>query len=634
MTNKSKKDAVRSISPAEFFSMNRTIAGFSNPAKALYTTIRELVENALDACESINVFPDIRIRIRKLTVKELKEIGVIDIHYYHQGEDKNQAGSEEGEKRATEKGSLSEDESGTMTSLESRNSVVEERNREEKERSRKKRRKKEEGDQIKPPEVFEIIISDNGKGMPHDKIPVLLGKVLTSTKYKIKQHRGRFGLGLKMAIIYSLQELNSPVEVWSATRAQTFVSYYKLKIDIIKNEPIILDSKKIQKAKYQDPWGRKLYHGTVIRLLILGDWTRAKPYVLEYLKQLAIITPYATFLFEGPNGEKVYYERVSDKIPEPPKEAKYHLSGIDAQTLIKLMRENKRLTMLEFLMKTFERVGKRTAEKFLSELNIDPNTPVREVLKDDRLITAFVRKAAIFKFTRPDASALSPIGKKLLEAGLRAILKPEFVYAYQRKPISLQGHPLIVEVGIAYGGEITPGLKLLRFANRVPLLHKEKSDVAWKALEEINLSRYKVSDQDPVVLAVSIVSTKIPFPTTSKDYIDNVDILRNEIKLAFMKVLRRLKLYKSRLEKLKLLEEKRRVLIKYVRRFAMSVSKILLSDEKYKDTLTARDDVLYAYLIDNIDHKLLQGRVPLDMPLNNPHNEAPNKATRPVEEEQ
>ncbi len=550
------KDRVESISPAKFFSQNRGIAGFDNPARALYTTIRELVENSLDACEAIRVFPDIRIRLRRLSPDELQELGIIE-------------------------------HPPIPTQAEQEDS------------------KKDSGTSIELPEVFEVIVSDNGKGMPDAKIPILLGKVLTSTKYRVKQHRGRFGLGLKMAIIYALQELNTPVEVWSTTRSQDFISYYSLKIDIVRNEPIVREHKKLSKRRFRDPWDRKLHHGTVIRLITLGDWIRAKPYVMEYLKQLAIITPYASFLFEGPSGEKILYERVSDKIPPPPKESRYHPSGIDAQTLIELMKENRRATMLEFLRKTFDRDGPKTAKRFLDELGISPETKVKDVLKNDKLITAFVRRAAVFKFTRPDASCLSPIGPELLRKGLKAILRPDVVFAYQRKPISLHGHPLIVEVAVAYGGEIQPGLRLMRFANRVPLLHRTRSDVAWRALEEINLSRYKISEQDPIVLAVSIVSTKIPFPVTSKDFVDNVDILRNEIKLAFMRVLRRLRIYLSKKEKLKQIAERRRIFLRYARRFAASISRILLTDKKFEDMLEAREDILYAFLIDTMDRTML-----------------------------
>ncbi|RYR59667.1 hypothetical protein Ahy_A05g025575 [Arachis hypogaea] len=40
------------ISP-KFFAENKNIAGFDNPGKSLYTTVRELVENSLDSAEEI-----------------------------------------------------------------------------------------------------------------------------------------------------------------------------------------------------------------------------------------------------------------------------------------------------------------------------------------------------------------------------------------------------------------------------------------------------------------------------------------------------------------------------------------------------------------------------------------------------
>jgi len=54
------------ISPSEFFYRNRDLAGFSNPARALYMATRELVENSLDACETGGVLPDLYTRITPL----------------------------------------------------------------------------------------------------------------------------------------------------------------------------------------------------------------------------------------------------------------------------------------------------------------------------------------------------------------------------------------------------------------------------------------------------------------------------------------------------------------------------------------------------------------------------------------
>ena len=41
----------REISISEFFTKNRHLLGFDNPSKALLTTIKEAVDNSLDACE-------------------------------------------------------------------------------------------------------------------------------------------------------------------------------------------------------------------------------------------------------------------------------------------------------------------------------------------------------------------------------------------------------------------------------------------------------------------------------------------------------------------------------------------------------------------------------------------------------
>jgi hypothetical protein len=79
-----------------------------------------------------------------------------------------------------------------------------------------------------------VLAQDNGTGMPHEDIPGLLGRVLSGTKYGVKQTRGKFGLGAKMALIWSKLSTGLPIEVLSARRKQAFISYYKLDIDIHK----------------------------------------------------------------------------------------------------------------------------------------------------------------------------------------------------------------------------------------------------------------------------------------------------------------------------------------------------------------------------------------------------------------
>jgi DNA topoisomerase-6 subunit B len=56
----------RDISVSEFFTKNRHLLGFDNPRKALLTTVKEAVDNSLDACEEAGILPDLEIEIREI----------------------------------------------------------------------------------------------------------------------------------------------------------------------------------------------------------------------------------------------------------------------------------------------------------------------------------------------------------------------------------------------------------------------------------------------------------------------------------------------------------------------------------------------------------------------------------------
>ena len=64
----------KEISVAEFFERNKHILGFGNPTRALITSVKEGVDNALDACEEVNVLPDIYVEIKNHEDGECKVI--------------------------------------------------------------------------------------------------------------------------------------------------------------------------------------------------------------------------------------------------------------------------------------------------------------------------------------------------------------------------------------------------------------------------------------------------------------------------------------------------------------------------------------------------------------------------------
>ena len=64
----------REISISEFFTKNRHLLGFDNPSKALLTTIKEAVDNSLDACEEAGILPEITIEVRDLGFEKAGEL--------------------------------------------------------------------------------------------------------------------------------------------------------------------------------------------------------------------------------------------------------------------------------------------------------------------------------------------------------------------------------------------------------------------------------------------------------------------------------------------------------------------------------------------------------------------------------
>ena len=62
----------REISVSEFFAKNRHLLGFDNKRKAMLTTVKEAVDNALDACEEAGILPDLFIQLLQVSETRFK----------------------------------------------------------------------------------------------------------------------------------------------------------------------------------------------------------------------------------------------------------------------------------------------------------------------------------------------------------------------------------------------------------------------------------------------------------------------------------------------------------------------------------------------------------------------------------
>ena len=122
-------------------------------------------------------------------------------------------------------------------------------------------------------------------------------------------------------------------------------------------------------------------------------------------------------------------------------------------------------------------------------------------------------------FLPPDASCLSPLGEDLLQAGVMKELNPEYLVVHQRKPSTYEGHPFIVEMAMAYGGGVPKrgNFVIYRFANKIPLLYDEASDVSYRVISAMNWRRYKVAPDMPIAIVIHICSTKFPTKPSAKN---------------------------------------------------------------------------------------------------------------------
>ncbi len=479
-----QREQFKALSPAEFFARYREIAGFSNPVRALYQTVRELVENAFDATETHGILPNIKVIIRR---------------------------------------------------------------------------------SVENPSHYTITVEDNGIGIPPQHVPEAFGRVLYSSKYVLRQTRGMFGLGVKAAIIYSQMTTGRAVEVITSQPGLKRIYYFKIRIDLQKNKPIVLERGSWRKSR---DW-----HGTIVSITIEGDWSRARQKVIEYMRRTAVITPYANIVFVTPDGEVYYYKRTIETLPPPPKEVKPHPYGVDLEYLKALKETTSSPTIKDMLIESFQGVGDKTAENVLNRAGLDPSTPPKELTDNDMVKLAKALKSYP-DFRPPKADALSPLGEEIIKAGLQRIFNPEFVEAVTRKPSAYQGHPFIVEVGIAYGGNIPASNEpiLLRYANKIPLLYDEKSDVSWKVVSETDWSLYNVSFPAPIIVLTHICSTKVPFKGVGKESVADVPEVERELRLALREVARRLRLYLSKKLKEEEVKRKLSVLVRYIPEIARGLS--------------------------------------------------------------
>jgi DNA topoisomerase-6 subunit B len=454
----------KEISVSEFFERNKHILGFDTLTRSLLTTVKEGVDNALDACEEANILPEINMEIKQVSRNE-----------------------------------------------------------------------------------YTITMEDNGPGIVKKQIPHIFGRLLYGSRFhSIRQSRGQQGIGISAAVMYGQLTTGKPSTVRSKTAKEDVAHEITLMLNTKKNRPDVL------KEDFVIWEGKE--HGTKIEIHLKGKYVKGKQSVYEYLKGTAIVNPHALISFKEPDGTVTEFKRVTEKMPPVTKEIKPHPEGIELGILLKMAKATKAKRMTSFLTQDFSRISSRVAKEICEKAEIFPTMrPSRLKLDTAKKVIEAIKQV---KIMAPQTDCLSPIGERLIKKGLKNVLdemRPDFYSPPVTREASVYaGHPFQVEVGIVHGGDLPSDspVKILRFANRVPLLYQQGGCACTKAVENVDWRRYGLEQRGgkgmpygPAIILVHVASTKIPFTSESKEAIADIPKIEEEIQRALRACARRLQIH-------------------------------------------------------------------------------------------
>jgi DNA topoisomerase VI subunit B len=486
----------REISVSEFFTKNRHLLGFDNPRKALLTCVKEAVDNALDACEEAGILPDVLVKVEAVGAN---------------------------------------------------------------------------GDAPPPASQasrFRITVTDNGPGIVRQQIPPIFAKLLYGSKFhRLRMSRGQQGIGISAAGMYGQLTTGKPVQIISRTSARTPAHFFEVQIDTKKNEPLILEKKQIA-------W--EADRGTQVTMEVEGRYQKGRASVDEYVEQTVIANPHVKLTYLTPEGETKEHPRTYDQLPESPREIKPHPYGIELGMLLKMLQDTKSHWLSGFLAGDFSRVSPRLAEDICKAAGLSPRARPRDV--HGQAAEALYKAIQSTKIMAPPTNCLSPIGERAILSGLYQQIKGDFYTAVSRPPAVYRGNPFVIEAGLAYGrgpeqaqesaakkeiplaeGETEENnhelARVIRYANRVPLLYQQSACASYKAVLDTTWRNYGVSQSrgavpaGPMVIFVHMASVWVPFTSESKEAIAEYDEISKEITLALRECGRRLGAFLRRRER-------------------------------------------------------------------------------------
>lgn len=439
---------------------------------------------------------------------------------------------------------------------------------------------------------YTMMVQDNGPGIVGKQVPHIFARLLYGSKFHtLKMSRGQQGIGISAAGMYGLLTTGEPVQIISRTNRRKKANHYHVQIDTTKNRPeVILD----EECNFDMPTG------TRVTITMEGRYQKGKQSVDEYVSQTVMSNPHATFHYHAPDGKAYDYPRQNKELPFIPKEIKPHPYGVELGVLFKMARQSSCKTMLEFLRKDFSRVSPRLASEMSKKAKLSVRLkPVKITLKETERLHKVINETKIMS---PPTDCIGPIGEERLIEGLKRVVEADFYTSCTRKPSVYRGNPFLVEAAMAYGfkngsdddDEKESLLRLVRFANRVPLLYQQSAGAIYKGVLETNWRNYGLSQSrgalpsGPILLMVHIASVWVPFTSESKEAVAHYPEIIKEIKLAVQECGRKLGIHVRRQRRIKDEMIKRSYIETYLPHIGEALRDILSLREKQVDSVVKK----------------------------------------------
>ncbi|MFT3788033.1 MAG: DNA topoisomerase VI subunit B [Tepidisphaeraceae bacterium] len=574
----------KEISVSEFFAKNRHLLGFDNPRKALLTAVKEAVDNSLDACEEAGIMPAVTVVIEDL----------------------------EPTRPATQKASR-----------------------------------------------YRVSVIDNGPGIVRKQVENVFGRLLFGSKFhRLKMSRGQQGIGISAAGMYGLITTGKPMIIHTRPNAKKPAHHIELAMNTKTNRAeVTIDKetedfppqrfKALSKGTRDESFlsSNDYVTGTSVSIELEGRYQRGRGSVDEFLELTAIANPHALITFVPPtrvmeeekdddtgknkqdapllidekaaqadptkaiaapsiletverDGVTIFPRGVGVELPPETKEIQPHPKGVELGTLLQMVKDQQHDeggTLYQFLQDRFSRVSPHTAGVLCEKIGLTSRTRLASVEPQhvEKLFKAFEE----VKLAPPPTDCLAPIGVQQLLKGITKGVKAEFYTAATREPAVYRGRPFQIEAAIAFGGEL-PGddsARVIRFANRVPLLFQPSACSSFKAVTETGWRNYNLSQPrgslpvGPLVIMIHMASVWVPFTSESKEAIADYDEIRKEMKLALMECGRKLGTYLRKRQAMARQAERRDVFERYIGEIAKAVNAINGEDtKKLYDVLLAQ----------------------------------------------